>query len=176
METFEFNALFDSEDSERVVAVGGYQDGRSLFWESNTLTVALLRTELRYSPPPELTLLVLHRRMRNMDEEIPTSPPKRPNDYPLKLRPNEAKSLLAPGFRYRPQNLGRFDRETFDYSTGPTPRLRMRLEVIGRELCSILPELDRHWTSERFVRHLTSEGENAWCEQMWINDLQPDME
>lgn len=171
MDAAEFNELFDIELAAGLVSVGAEQIGRSVFWRSANLSVAILRTESRYIPPPQYTLLVRHRAMRNMEEKVPAGGSKRPSDYPLKLRPSDAKSLLGSAFRYEPQNLGRFEKETFDYATSSKRQLRKRMKRLRRELSDVLSRIDQHWTPDRFVWHLTNEGEDAWCERMWIEDL-----
>lgn len=62
MNAAEFNELFDAEIVAVLISHGAEQSDRSGFWQSASLSVAILRTESRYIPPPQLALLNLHHR------------------------------------------------------------------------------------------------------------------
>ncbi|MCP3877279.1 MAG: hypothetical protein GY701_02625 [Sulfitobacter sp.] len=170
METDEFNELFDEIVSPAFVSRGGHQAGRRLFIVTDTLTVALLRTETRHQPPPRYTLCFRHNGMRTMDEVVPTSPPTNPSDYMIKVAPSSATAILEQSWHYEPHNLGRFPGDEIDHS-GRAKLVIRRLRTLRTQIDTVLPRLDTVLTPTRLAAQLQASGEDAWCERMWIEDL-----
>ncbi len=98
----EFNRVFDEVIAGSVLAIGGWQRGRRLFFTDDSLAVALLRVEHRWTPPAKLQLAVRHRVLRTMDDELPTEPPTNPVEYPIRVRPSQVDTLLSVDWQYSP--------------------------------------------------------------------------
>ncbi len=171
MDIESFNTLFETEIATPLAAIGAVRDEHSLFWESDSLTVGLLRTGNRATPPPQLTLFVRHKVMRDLDEKLPSRLTRRPNDYPFKLAPSSAASLLDPNFVYTPLNLGDYPAEVYSCPPESPEEIQARLAELATLLNATLPQLESHLTAAKMLAHLTDEGDNAWCEQLWIQDL-----
>jgi len=170
MDAATFNEVFDEEIGERVRAAGGSQRGRSVFLGSETLQLAVLRTEHRWMPPPKLTIAIRHQQMRDMAEEVPTNRSNEPNDYPVKVAPSDLGRLLQPAWRYDP--LGSRSRsDTFDYKRSAPGDIRHRLSAVGEEVVELFPLLSARLTAAFFLEMFTAQGHDWWSERMWIEDM-----
>jgi hypothetical protein len=170
--TTEFNAIYDEIVAAPLVAIGAQQKGRRVFYEDRNLAAALFRTELRYQSPVKLTLVIRHRFLRDRQERIPEQPPTEPSDYPVKIAPSHAEAILSPQWRYQPHNLGRWPSDTIPYPQWSTAQLRAALTPIGECLEALLPDLCDLLTPQRMLEQLRANGEDAWCERLWIADLE----
>ncbi len=172
MEAAEFNEIFDELVGSRVCAVGGWQEGRRVFFANDTITAAVFRVGVRYRPAAQFTLAVRHRCLRDFDGDVPQAPPKDPSEYPVKLRPTEVHSLDDVAWRYVPHNLGRWPRDVLPYREWSPAMVRSTLDPIGEVLAGYLPRLGEILPAERMLDRLRADGEDAWCEQRWISDLE----
>lgn len=166
-----FNEVFDEVVAGPLVAVGAWQQGRRVFYADGSLMVALLRVEHRWIPPAELQLAVRHRLLRTMDDEEPTKPPTNPSEYPIRLRPSEADSLLSPRWRYSPVVGHGTPTDSIGYPEMTADQCRVVLKPIGTKLAEVVPQLSGRLSVERVFRSMQRFSSDTWIEQRWIEDL-----
>ncbi|MCP3882626.1 MAG: hypothetical protein GY701_30150 [Sulfitobacter sp.] len=172
MDAAEFNEIFDELIAGPICGVGGWQQGRRVFFTDDTITAAVLRTERRYVPPAHLTLVVRHRWLRDFDGEVPKSPPRDPSEYPVKLPTQEISALKSDDWRYVPYNLGRWPFDVVPYRSWSHATVREAFDPLGKVLAYWLPRVSELLPAERMLERLRADGEDAWCEQRWIEDLE----
>ncbi|WP_417541271.1 hypothetical protein [Microbacterium maritypicum] len=144
--------------------VGFERWGKRLWYEQDGLRVVLLRTELRNSWPFKLTLAVGHSCLRDFDGRQPAPRSASPSEYPIKIKPSQT-AYLTDKYRYVPLNLGRWPSDVMSDDTAEA-----QLQQIGAALAEHVPSLSRELTPQRMVASIKRYGQNAWCEQRWIDD------
>lgn len=161
----EFDGLYDEHVRRPATAVGWEPWGKSrLRIAYGPVRAALVRTELRHTWPFELTFLASHECIRDF-KDVRGGFPSEPSEWVVKANPGEL-SQMTKRWRYSPHNLGH------------VPALQMsdrnaakQLRVVGADLVAITPVLEEVFESTRLLDELRRHGENAWCEQRWIEDL-----
>lgn len=150
--------------AEPALAAGFERWGKGLWFERDGLRAAVLRTELRHQWPFRLTLVAGHDCLRDFDDQRPPPRSRNPSEYPVKIRPSDAASLVR-RYRYTPYNLGRWPSDEMDDRD-----LEGQLRAIGSALANAAPMLADRLTPRVVLDELLARGEEAWVEQRWIED------
>ncbi len=164
-----FESLFSQHVAEPARAVGFERWGKRLWFERDGLRAALLRTELRNVWPFELTLVVGHSCLRDFKGRQPAPRSGSPSEYPVKIKPSQTERLTT-GYRYVPHNLGRPPSDVLGDDTADA-----QLRQIGAALVEHLPSLSSCLTPQKVLAAIRRDGENAWCEQRWIDDYKTEL-
>lgn len=162
----EFDSLFRTHVVEPLRTVGFERWDSSLWFEDSGLRAAVLRTELRSTWPFKLTLAVGHDCLRDSQDRLPAPRSRNPSDYPIKLEPSAARSLLG-RWRYVPYNLGRFPAD--ELTDG---KVADQLLDVRSALADTFPGLLTTVTPDAVLRQLKQHGEGSWCERRWIADYE----
>lgn len=167
MDAASFEERFRVLVAEPATTVGFERWGKDLWFERDGLRAAVLRTEPRHQWPFRLTLVVGHNCLRDFDDRRPPPRSREPSEYPVKIRPSDAQSLVRRlrRWRYEPYNLGRSPGDEMD-----DQHVDRQLEVIGTALVKAAPQLADRLTPRAVLDELTKRGEAAWAEQRWIED------
>ena len=80
--------------------------------------------------------------------------------------------MTSGGWRYEPHNLGRWPADVVPYPDWSSDQISQFLAQIGENLAAVLPGLHVALPAERMLERLRHDGEDAWCEQLWIADLE----
>jgi hypothetical protein len=163
-----FNGWFDELVVRPTQQVGLEPWGKSLWMERDGLQVALIRTGRPAIWPYSLTLIARHVCLRDFDDRMPPPRSRNASEYPVKVAPSQAKSLVK-RYRYKPYNLGKFPDDLMD-PWGDERKVRRLLEKIGRTLADVVPVLPDCLTPEVVLREIERHGEGAWVEARWIED------
>jgi hypothetical protein len=168
----EFECLFDLKVAEPLHQSGFRRSGKSLYMKENLALVSLIRVGGRMAQPGAISHVICARMlfMRDRMELVPDGFVQDPFDYPFKFLPTKLPAKL----QYFPQNL------TYDYE---------RLDFQERDSSSVQHDLGKIFSGivERILPwattlgaavvkdQLLTLGENAWCERMWIEDCEHDL-
>ena len=167
----EFNEVFDEVIAGPLTAMGAWQRGRRLFYSDDSLAIALLRVEHRWIPPAELQLAVRHHVLRTMDDEMPAEPPTNPLEYPIRVGPSRARTLLSSHWHYRPVVGQRGPSDSIGYPAMSVDECRAILAPIGVAVAEVLPHLSQHLCVERVLDSVERYGSDSWIEQRWMADF-----
>jgi hypothetical protein len=164
-----FESLFSRHVAEPAQAIGFERWGNRLWFERDGLRAALLRTELRNVWPFKLTLVVGHSCLRDFKDRQPAPRSASASEYPIKIKPSQTAQLTT-GYRYVPHNLGRWPSDVMGDDT-----VDAQLQQMGATLAEHLPNLSRILTPQKVLAAIRRDGENAWCEQRWIDDYKAEL-
>lgn len=170
MKAAEFDPLFQRLVARPLAEKGFEPWGKSLFFQQDGLRAALMRSELRSTWPFAFTLLVSHDCLRDFDGRMPAPKSRVVNEWPIKMNPLDAPSLLGK-WTYRPYNLNH------------GPKLEMRDGLVPEQLAEItrsiqatfpavIPKLTPSVMLAQLREHgdILKDGQQAWCERQWIED------
>jgi hypothetical protein len=160
----DFEVLFGRYVAAPARAVGFEFWGKDLWYESEGVRAALLRTELRHTWPFQLTFVLGHSCLRSFDDELPAPPSRNASEYPVKAAPAELKTL-AKRFRYHPSNLGHHPQQTMREG-----RVDRQLDQVGQALVHWFPIAAQRITPTVLRDQIARYGEAAWCEKRWVED------
>jgi len=172
MDAAAFNALFDEVVGVPLGALGFTASGRRLDYQDEAIQVALARTERRYQPPAELTLLYRHRFLRDRSETVPTKPPREPLDYPIAAAPSSLPAVLAGGWVYKPGR-GSGLSDVIDYPKLDEPAVRLRLGAVADHIVDAWPQLPEVWSPAAVQAVMVARGDAMWwVERLWLDDYE----
>ena len=177
MDAPEFNQLYGELVVKPLETAGFARRGSSLFLESGDDVLALFRFGDKFSGLAQRTHLVScvrHRFLRELtDMVVPAEPPATINDYPFKERPSRLSESFVSRWSYRPINLGVRSGDYDEIGFGEAKSVERIVEVL-RPLAANMLSGGVKWlerlTPQEALRQLETNGENAWCERLWIAD------
>ncbi len=168
MEKESFEALFQQVVFGRLEPLGFFSKGKTISFYNDRLTISLIRLGGRkaFSGSIAHIFCFRHSFLRDMNEEIPKSPPSNVFSYPYKLKPYEDadRDLI-----YRPKNLN-FDYERLHWEALGEAAIGQKLDRIAGFIGGRFLPWAEALTPEAARLELSQYGEGAWCERMWDED------
>lgn len=177
MNSSETNILIDEVLAAPLVEAGFARRGSSFFHRSESSTLALLRILTKrsnFAGKIHYCLAIRHRFLRDLNEQVaPDRDLSEINSYPFKFRPSSLLQVDLNSWTYAPINLG-LRQEHFDtIATGSnsTPsEIRYSLSMICQATLGPGLILQQRLSPSEAMHQLSTHGEAAWCEELWIQD------
>lgn len=163
-----FDTLFEQRVASRLGRLGFVSHGKTLTFFDARITVALFRLGGRMTAPGSIShiLCFRHSCLRDRTETLPAAAPKEVFDYPYKFKPlGDAEKGLV----YRPQNL-RYDYERLQWEDAEESAVLQKLDRVATVIEDSFLPWAQTITPARAMSDIAQNGENAWCERMWIED------
>ena len=171
MRAAEFNAILDLVVTKTLEPLGFRPHGRSLRYDDGLAQAALLRTELRSTPPARLAFGYRHAFLRSYDTEaVLDEPPTNLAEYPVKIAPSALPAVTTGAWRYTPMNLGRWPSDSIDYPNLTALQVHQQLVAVADTIATTFPQVRERWSPDRLRQDVIDDGENAWCERLWVED------
>jgi hypothetical protein len=150
---------------------------QTLAYDIAQLSVFLVRLGGRMAIPGAVShvLCARHKFLRALqDLEVPSGDATEPFDCPYKFALSELEGLAPAAWQYTPRNLNYpYDQVRFADKDGGA--VREQLESLCKFLTGPVVEWAESLTPEKALLELRSHGEDAWCERVWIEDYEAQM-
>jgi hypothetical protein len=174
--TAEFRDCFKLEFAKPLVDAGFEFVGRgqTLRYLNGTRDLRILRLGGRLARVGAIRSVVCFRHsfLRPVNSDDADQISLSTEDFPRKMTFGDFSNGASTGPRYRPQNRGRYDIDTFDYADQGKDQVRARLAALRSVVVGqILPWADT-LTAAGELDEIRRFGEGAWCELRWIEDYQ----
>jgi hypothetical protein len=145
--------------------------GQTIAHDAGAFTAALIRLGGRFARPGSIAHVFCgrHRFLRELTNlEVPRDTTE-VFDHPYKFVPSELKGRPITSWRYIARNLSyEYDRIEFDK---PEPEfVRSELEELQGWLIGPVRQWAATLTPEKAAHELHTNGTNAWCERVWLDD------
>ncbi|MBD3663888.1 hypothetical protein [Sulfitobacter aestuariivivens] len=176
MKNEEFHKLFTTEFVEPLIEQGFCLIGRgnSLRYASGNRELLILRQGGRLARPgfARSVICFRHSFLRPIASDDPKKSPIYVQDCSRKLIFDDFDGWNPSQLNYRPENSGRWRIHDTNYANGDEGMVRSHLRELRKTVVArILPWLETI-TEKGELSQIKRFGENAWCEQRWIEDYE----
>lgn len=171
----EFKDIFDREFAAPLSAIGFAFMGRSrtLQYLNNKSDLRIIRLGGRLLRQGEMRSVVCFRHtfLRPINSDDPANA-KNVEDFPRKQIFQDFSGFFSPKIGYQPENTGRWRKDSFDYQNATNDDVIHRLRKFRYSVEKrIVPWADS-LSPEDEMKQIKRFGEQAWCEQRWIEDYE----
>ncbi|MBK6895688.1 MAG: hypothetical protein IPH06_03740 [Alphaproteobacteria bacterium] len=172
MKAIQFNLCFDAYFAAPLIGVGFVRDKNNFVLEDGQTQLVIKRWHGKFSNACQctnLSLLLRHKFLRNLEKEQVSGYPKLISDYPVKEKISVFRFSRF-SWRYRPQNLGIREYDEVEY--GRADDIKNILFPLVNKIKKDGLELSRYLKPEVLYRQIKKNGENAYCENIWLEDYE----
>lgn len=171
MTKLEFEELWLEYVVNPLLKLGFQESGKSLFMIKNNTVLSLIRLGGRHSEPGSIchTFCLRHSFLRNLDEKSLKGFEREPFAYPIKCVPSKIANICDKDWMYSPQNL-KFPRERFHYFSLNKKQVVNDLVNLQIDLARATELLPFKFTTEFLEDQIQKLGEDAWIENVWLED------
>jgi len=174
MDHQEFNKLFDDVFAQKLIATGFVfvRKTKTLRYQSGTRDLWIKRVTGKWPHPgvSRTAICFRHNFLRPVSCDDPNSTNLIVDDFPRKLRFEDFGGWQKPDLRYRPKHSGRWVTTDLAYGTQSPRRVTKRLQkmanLVGTRVLPWVNSIIEESELSQIVRY----GEQAWCEERWIDD------
>ncbi len=174
MNQIEFNKLFDEEFAHPIIGLGFKFVGRtkSLRYANGTRDLWIKRISGKWPHPgiARTAICFRHSFLRPVSSDDPNSMKLIVDDFPRKLTFEDFDGWLKPRLKYHPENSGRWSTSDCAYGDKTPEAVTKDLRKMKRLVeTRILPWV-ASVTEDSELSQIVKYGEQAWCEDRWIDD------
>ena len=176
MQSSEFNNLFRAEFAEPLFEHGFQMvgRGRSMHHVNDTRELLILRQggRLARQGVARSVICFRHTFLRPIESEDPAKKSIYVEDCPRKLTFDDFEGWVRPVLNYQPENSGRWRIHDVNYASLGSAKLCARLKKLRTIVIKRVLPWTQSLTEESELSQIKRFGENAWCEQRWIEDYE----
>lgn len=176
MQSHEFNSIFIAEFVEPLIEHGFQTVGRgsSIHRVDGTRELLILRQGGRLARPgiTRSVICFRHTFLRPIESDDPGKKPIYVEDCPRKLTFDDFDGWLRPVLNYRPVSSGGLRIHDINYAELNSAKLGARLKKLRTIVIKRVLPWTQSLTEEGELSQIKRFGENAWCEQRWIEDYE----
>lgn len=176
MKSEEFNNLFGQEFAKPLSQSGFEYVGRgqTLKYLKGNNELRLIRLGGRLSRPGAMVSVICFRHifLRPVSTDEPNPKAVFTQDFSRKQVFQDFRGFLKPRPNYRPNNSGRWGRDTFEYGGSSENDVRLRLRALRKLFTNRIMPWANSITPEGELDQIKEFGEQAWCEMRWIEDYE----
>lgn len=176
MQSEEFHNFFRTEFSEPLIEqgfqiIGG---GSSLHHLDGTRELLILRQGGRLARHGVVRSVICFRHtfLRPIESDDPTKKSISVEDCPRKFTFDDFDGWFRPSLNYRPENSGRWRIHDINYAELGSANLKSQLKKLRTTVLKRVLPWTQTLTEESELSQIKRFGENAWCEQRWIEDYE----
>jgi hypothetical protein len=176
MQSNEFNSLFTAEFAEPLIEHGFKMVGRgsSMHHIDDNRELLILRQggRLARQGMARSVICFRHTFLRPIESDDPAKKSINVEDCPRKLTFDNFDGWFRPALNYRPENSGRWRVHDINYAELSSVNLSASLRKLRTAVIKRVLPWTQSLTAEGELSQIKRFGENAWCEQRWIEDYE----
>ena len=176
MQSEEFQNLFVTEFAKPLIEHGFRMIGRgsSVHHVDGTRELLILRQGGRLARPGSARSVICFRHsfLRPISSDDPQKTPIYVEDCPRKLIFDDFDGWFSPKLSYRPENSGRWRIHDTKYSNVNARMVSVHLRKLRTQVIKRILPWAHSLTEAGELSQIKRFGENAWCEQRWIEDYE----